>query len=154
MKPCRKNRKPLAWLALGALEAERGRRLRAHLETCPGCRRYLEEISTVSHKLQAVESEVDFQAHEAFHRRLLSALKAEGTAWNWPAPLAQWFLNRRLALPVSTVAVLLILALASLLHRPAFSPPAVPNPQSVAPTVVRQADPLPTLSNYEMVANQ
>ena len=154
MKPCRTNRKEIAWLALDALEVPRARKLRAHVETCAGCRRHLEEISTVARKLQAVESGADIQAHEAFHRRLLSALKAEATAWNWPAPLAQWRLNWRVALPVSAGAGLLLLALATLLNRPTVSPPAVPNAQSVPPAVIRKADPLPTLSNYEMVANQ
>jgi hypothetical protein len=40
MKPCAKNRKLIAWLALGALEARRAAALRAHLALCEGCRQY------------------------------------------------------------------------------------------------------------------
>ncbi len=154
MKPCRKNRKLIAWLTVGALESAQERGLRAHIETCAGCRRYFEEISEVAHKLQAPEPEANIQASAYFHRRVLSALKEEDTSLNWPVPVAQWVTNWRLALPAAVAAVLMILALAIFLHPPAVAPSAITDAQSVPPAVVRKADPLPTLSNYEMVANQ
>jgi len=48
MKPCAQNRKLIVWLSLNVLDASQARQLRAHLETCEGCRRYLAEISNVT----------------------------------------------------------------------------------------------------------
>ena len=45
MKPCVENRKPIALLAVNALEGPEASELRAHLELCSGCRKYLEEIA-------------------------------------------------------------------------------------------------------------
>ena len=53
MKPCRKYRKQVVWLAAAALADGEARALRAHLETCAGCRAYLAEISHVTERLAA-----------------------------------------------------------------------------------------------------
>jgi len=66
MKPCSNNRKPIAWLAIGALDARQERALRAHLETCEGCRSYLEEISTITQKLATTEVRSDIQTSNPF----------------------------------------------------------------------------------------
>ena len=76
MKPCAQNRKLIAWLASNALEAQQARQLQAHLETCEGCRRYLAEISNVTERLAATESNPDIQASEVFHRKLAGRLRA------------------------------------------------------------------------------
>ena len=44
MKPCSKNRKLLAWLALGNLDDKQATALREHVATCEGCRSYLDEL--------------------------------------------------------------------------------------------------------------
>jgi Putative zinc-finger len=72
----------MAWLALGELNARTAAALRAHIETCDGCRRYLAEISTVTERLAAAEMTPDIQASESFHRRLVTRLKTpESHAW-------------------------------------------------------------------------
>ena len=154
MKPCRKNRRLIAWLTLGALEVAREGSLRAHIETCAPCRRYLEEISTVAHRLKAVDTGADIRAHEGFHRRVLSALTAAERTREWSAPLAQWLLNWRVALPVFGATALMIMALASFLQRPKAPLQADTTAQHVPPIENRTMDLPPTFSNYEMVANQ
>ena len=97
MKPCSNNRKLIAWLALGVLDAHQERSLRAHLETCQECRRYRDEISDVTEKLAAVKVRSDVWASETFHQKLAGKLRAEAsvpfgetalrhlrkTVWNW-----------------------------------------------------------------------
>src|SRR2546427_135224 len=69
MKHCSNNRKFIAWLAMDALDDRRTQALRAHLETCEGCRRYLAEIPNVAEKLGATATPPDIQAAESFHQR-------------------------------------------------------------------------------------
>ena len=76
MKACSKNRKLLAWLALGELDARRAGELRAHIQTCDGCRYYLEEVSAVTDRLATVDMTADMQASESFHGRLVTSLRA------------------------------------------------------------------------------
>ncbi len=61
MKPCSNHRKLIAWLAVDALDDPQTRSLRAHLETCEGCRRYLAEISNVAQKLSAAATPPTFE---------------------------------------------------------------------------------------------
>ena len=75
MKPCAQNRKLIAWLASNALDARQTRQLQAHLETCEGCRRYLAEISNVTERLAAAETNPDVQASESFHRKVAGKLR-------------------------------------------------------------------------------
>src|SRR2546425_12391139 len=77
MKPCPTRRKRIAWLALDALDVQEARDLRAHLETCEGCRRYLEEISNVTERLIAAQRGPDVQASESFHQRVVGRLRAD-----------------------------------------------------------------------------
>jgi len=154
MKPCRKNRKPLAWLALDALEVVHARKLRAHLETCAGCRRHLEEISTVTQSLRAAEAEPDVQAPNSFHRRVLAAVRAEELTPRWRAQLAPGLLNWRVALPLTCGIALLLLALSNFFPHPKANSPSAITAQLVPPGVSRNIDLSPTLSNYELVANQ
>jgi hypothetical protein len=74
MKPCGKNRKPIAWLAVDALEAQEARGLRAHLKMCEGCRGYFEQMTAVAQTLQEFESKSDVEPSEAFHERMSRAL--------------------------------------------------------------------------------
>src|SRR6185369_9646094 len=111
MKPCSKNRKPIAWLAVGALDARQERSLRAHIETCEGCRSYLEEISTITQKLAAPEIRTDIQTSESFHQKVVGVLrpKEPASAWpNWLVPLHGVQLNWRVAVPAIGAAALLI----------------------------------------------
>src|SRR3989441_4718283 len=119
MKPCSKNRKRIAWLALDALDVRQARDLRVHLETCAGCRRYLEEISNVTQRLIAAETRPDIQASESFHQSVVGALGAEETGWQTlVAHLRGTLLNWRMALTVVGATVLVIAALTAIVWRP------------------------------------
>lgn len=154
MKPCRKNRKRITWLALGALESAQELTLRAHFETCAGCRRYLEEISSLAVGLETAETETDIATSESFHRRVLSALAAEEPAGKEPAPLLHWLWNWRVAVPALCATAGVICVLLHFVQRPGASLSGTTTVHVVAPTSHRQVDLLPTLANYEMVANR
>jgi anti-sigma factor RsiW len=156
MKPCSKNRKLIAWLAMDALPASKASELRAHIQDCPGCSRYLEEISSVAKSLSTPESPPEIQATASFHSRIVRALTAEAARSPWQR-LAGWlspaWLNWRLAVPVAMGIVLVGFALSGL------SPHSVPPPaaQPIAndiPAPIRTGDLPPTLSNYQIAANR
>ncbi len=154
MKPCAKNRKLLAWLALDELDARRAGELRAHIQTCDGCRRYLGEIAGVQEALIAAEIRSDIQASESFHRRLTSRLEKPASRWeSLIAQFAATWLNWRVALPVLGVAALVIATLSILLRQPVVSPPTPIPVQAVFPPGPK-SDPAPTIANYQMVANR
>src|SRR5438128_6867945 len=124
MKPCSSNRKLIAWLALGALDAAQERGIRVHLENCEGCRRYLEEISTVTAKLSATEARADIQASAAFHRRVAEALRAEEAGRKGlKAQIRAQLLSWRVALPATAAALVMITAMGLLLRHRALPSP-------------------------------
>jgi anti-sigma factor RsiW len=156
MKPCFTKRKPIALLALGELDAHRTPDLRAHLETCAGCRCYLEEISALKERVAAADTMADIQASETFHRRLAARLRAEQPKPLWDvlaAQLAVVRLSWRVALPVIGVAALALVTLSILLRPPAVS---APGPRSVQ--AGRQPHPetdlSPTIANYQRAASR
>lgn len=156
MKPCSKNRKLIAWLAMGALNAEPARQLRIHLETCAGCRRYLDEISTVKGNLATVEIAPDLQASAAFHRKWVGAINSVQQASTWEAAVAHLrgnLQNWRVALPALGAIALVILTLAMLMQKPHGPSPAQASVSTVSPPKPK-AELSPTLSNYQMAANQ
>ena len=154
MKPCSKNRKLLAWLALDELDARRAGELRAHIQTCDGCRRYLEEISTVTERLAAAEVRPNIQASESFHQRLAGRLEQPASLWECLiAQFAATRLNWRVALPTLGIAALVIATLSILVRQPAVSPPAPIGVQAVLPPAPK-GDLSPTIANYQQVANR
>jgi anti-sigma factor RsiW len=154
MKPCAQNRKLIAWLASNALDAPQTRQLRAHLETCEGCRRYLAEISNVTERLATAEANADIQASESFHRKLagrLRAAKPDSLGEILAAYLAR--LNWRVALPAIAALVLAGVTVAIWRQPPdVASSPRV----SIQTASVSDADNdlAPTIANYQRVANQ
>lgn len=156
MKPCLNNRKLIAWLAVDALDALEERRLRAHLETCEGCRRYLGEVSAVTEKLTAAEIRSDIQTSETFHQKVADALRAEETGSAWTTAVAQLqatLLNWRVALPVVGATVVVIAGLFLYQRHPGVLLPSPTRAQAVlTPSVKSDLD--PTISNYQMVANR
>jgi len=156
MKPCSNNRKLIAWLAMEALDDRQTRDLRAHLEACEGCRRYLAEISNAVQKLGAAEARLDIQASKAFHRKVLGALRAEETGSAWAilvARLRATPLNWRVALPTIGATAVAIIALSIVARRPGVPVPAPTGTQAVlTPNAKSNLD--PTISNYHTVANR
>jgi anti-sigma factor RsiW len=152
MKPCSKNRKLLAWLALDELDARRAGELCAHIQTCEGCRGYLEEISAVTESLAAAEVRPEIEASESFHRRLAGRLEQPASLWeNLVAQVAAARLNWRVALPALGAAALVIATLSIPLRQPVVSPHAPIGVQAVLPPAPR-SDLSPTIANYQRVA--
>jgi anti-sigma factor RsiW len=156
MKPCFNNRKFIAWMALDALDDRKTRDLRAHLETCEGCRRYLAEISNVAEKLGVAAIPPDIQAADSFHQRVLGALRAEETASAWDnlvARLRATPLTWPVVLPMVGATALAIVALSLVARRPVVPVPAPAVARAVlTPNAKSNLD--PTISNYHTVANR
>jgi anti-sigma factor RsiW len=156
MKPCSNNRKLIAWLAVDALDDRQTRSLRAHLETCEGCRRYLAEISNVAEKLSVAATPPDIQAAASFHQRVLGALRAEETGSasdKLVARLRATLLPWRVILPAVGATALAIVALSLVARRPVLPVPAPAVARAVlTPNAKSNLD--PTISNYHTVANR
>jgi anti-sigma factor RsiW len=156
MKPCSTNRKLIAWLALDALDVKEARELRAHLETCEGCRRYMEEISNVTERLAKAEAEPAIQASESFHQVVVRRLQTEAPGSFSPTVVARlqaMLLNWRVVLPVIGATAAVIAVFSVFESRPSLDLPATTGAQAVLTPGVKQ-DLEPTLSNYQVVANR
>lgn len=158
MKPCSKNRKLIAGLALGALNAEAAATLRQHLANCDGCRCYFNGLSKVTATLSAAEMKSDIQATESFHRRVVAGVRAQearpmGQTMRefFRATLLEW----RVAVPVVCgLAVLLVLGWFLIPRQQPEAPVPAPSSAQIASEHNREADFVPTVGNYQMVANQ
>jgi anti-sigma-K factor RskA len=156
MKPCSKNRKLIAWLVLGTLDARKAATLREHLALCEECRRYQDEFLDISEKLMAAKPNSNIQASESFHRRVAEKLQAVGSG-SALAGLAAHFreamINWRVALPATAALMIAVFGLIILRQHPVVSPPA-PHTDQVASASSPESDLAPTIANYQMVANQ
>ena len=104
MKPCSKNRKLIAWLVLGTLDARKAAALREHLALCEGCRGYRDEILNVAEKLMAAEPDSNIQASGVFHQRVaekLRGIESDSALENLAAWLRGVMLSWRVALPAT-----------------------------------------------------
>lgn len=138
MKPCANYRKELAWLAINELEPRRAGELRAHLETCDGCRGYFEEMTRVAGAL-AVAAPLPLsrlEARSTFHRRVTEAVRAQ----DGPVVKSrQW----RVAIPALCIVAIAVWALNQPSNRLIPPPVAVSAPAR---------DLRPTLANYRIAA--
>jgi hypothetical protein len=156
MKPCAPNRKLIVWLALNALDARQTQSLRAHLETCAGCRRYLAEISNVTERLAAAEANPEIHASENFHRKTanrLRSVKPDSLGEILAAYFRGAWSNWRVALPV--IAALAVVGVTVTIWRQPLkivSPP--PAGRQVALASGADNDLPPTIANYQRAANQ
>jgi hypothetical protein len=156
MKPCAQNRKLIAWLAVNALDARQTRHLRAHLETCEDCRRYLAEISNVTETLEAAEATPDIQASEIFHQKVAGKLRAakpdclgEILAAYFRGNLFNW----RVALPA--IAALVVVSVTVVTWRKPSDVPSSPRAGiQIASVSGADEDLAATIANYHRVANQ
>jgi anti-sigma factor RsiW len=150
MNPCSKNHKKIAWLALDALDPAEEQDLRAHLEGCPACRAYWEEISTLSGKLSSARPSARLEASERFHQQVVRAVRNESRS-STDRLFTLWHsLAWRVALPVMVIGAVVIAVLSpGLWHRQTSqeSPAALPSRTAI------RVDLEPTVSNYQMVAN-
>lgn len=149
MKSCRNNREAIVLLAAGELAPEEAERLRVHAQACPGCARYLREMTTVSETLLAGTHEPEVEASASFHSLVLSRLRSQepATGWSWFERLT---LIEKWGMATAAVAVALVLVSAVFLRTSHAPPRDIANN-----TVERHDEPelAPTLSNYHVVAN-
>ena len=159
MKPCAKNRKRIAWLALDALDAEQARELRAHIEACEGCRRYLEETSKMTRALKEAQTTPEVEASESFHRKVARAVRAK-ESWSLREAVAAPFratpLKWRAGLSVLGAMAVAIVVLSLL--APRFGTGSLPSPAPSSARAVSapsfNSDLPPTLANYRRAANR
>src|SRR5947209_5691564 len=155
MKPCSKYRKPLALLAAKALDKTQESLLRAHVENCPACRSYLTELSIITQKLVSAEFDSDLEPSPRFHHEFVARLSGEEESiWFGQAVAARLrSLTWRLALPVVTVIVVLISAALLIRGHRAGNLPIVAIGSQPGQPAAPHIDLLPTVANYQMVAN-
>ncbi len=156
MKPCAQNRELIVWLALNALDARQARHLRAHLETCEGCRRYRAEISNVTERLAEEEATPDIQASEIFHQKVagkLRAAKPDSPGEILAAYFRGTLLNWRVALPAIAALVVVGATVATWRQPPVVSS----SPKAATQTALASDadnDLAPTIANYQRAANE
>jgi hypothetical protein len=155
MKACLTKRKRIALLATNSLEIKQEQELRAHLDGCPGCRRYFEEISGVARRLRAVEPKPDGYPPPSFHRNLKAALaetQRESVLERlWVQVWVAWGL--RFALPAGVAAALVIAAWLFMEPRANIPVPALLADHQIAAPIPK-SDLEPTFANYEMAVHQ
>ena len=153
MRPCSKNRKPIALLVSGAFDAQKASVLRAHFAHCENCRRYFEEISTVAERLALTAPDSTLQPSDLFHRRVVEKLRAVESP-SFVETLTAWIrgsgLIWRVALPTLTLLFVGFIATLALRNTANVKNPAVPMASSSRPA----NDPAPTLANYQRIADQ
>jgi len=168
MKPCAKNQKLIAWLAVDALDAPSAQTLRGHLESCAGCREYLAEMRRVGGRLADGRPTSDLRATASFHQAWLARVKPEtATAANLrraqtPLTLHESFqslLRAVLAhgrLALSVAAILMVALWLGRGHAPSAARVRTVVRASV-PVVTEaddHADLSPSFANYEQAASQ
>lgn len=158
MKPCAKNRMLISWLALDALDAHEAQSLRAHLETCAGCRGYWTELCQVTRHLAAAKPEVDLPVSDSFHRSVVGRLAAKRSIGERAmASFQAMAFNWRVAAPVA-VGIVALLALVVPWPRAEtpVRPVAIikPAPLLTIAAPAADADLSPTLANYQRAAGQ
>jgi hypothetical protein len=156
MKPCWKNRKPIAGLVLGSLSAERATVLRRHLELCPGCRHYFTELSRLTATVEAAKPDADIPNTAAFHQRFVARIKTREripqreTLFEF---VRANLLNWRVALPGATGIAVLVALLLIPRHRPDVSLPLPPDRLATSAPAL-DSDIEPSIANYQTVAQQ
>ncbi len=174
MKPCSNNRQLISWLALDALEPGPARELRSHLEACPACREYFDQLTQVAQKLSAAKAPTDLEPASGFHRRVVAALRTEQSSrQSFGVQLQAWFRLRPALSAASATLACLALVVVLFSQRKVnqlVSTPASRNGQTAmllsnhssaatAPgTVSSQSPPThteaaPTLACYQAIAN-
>jgi len=150
MKACFSKRKPIALLALGELDEREAHSLRSHIQSCAGCRQYLEELSGLAGRLDTVNRSPALAPSPSFHRNWVSRLKAEPSASLWQILTER--LSWRMALPALGAAAALLILTLSLLHRQPAAPTTVPFTRAEATSMTPARDLSPSVANYQRVA--
>jgi anti-sigma factor RsiW len=92
MSPCQKHKQSIAWLCMGELEAAQAEALRSHLQTCPACRAYHEQLNVLTQRLQDCPQR-EIELSNSFHQQLRERIAREGQsafgAFNCQSPGSQ-----------------------------------------------------------------
>ena len=155
MKPCCTKQKQIALLAMQALDLSDEREIRRHLESCAGCRAYLDEMTRLTGKLTGLEIRSDIATSEAFHQGVLRKLTPESSFLGEAAVAIRrrFQMFQRLALPVAGAAVLAALGLV-LFESRSRSPQLPSSPTPTQAPVTSQAEFNPTVFNFQRAANR
>ena len=156
MKPCSQNRKIIALLVLEELEAPHKQNIQAHLNQCPGCQAYFDELAGIAGALMSRKSLPPVEATQQFHASLLRQLRGTSHRFSWLDLLRHYrfgLANRRIVLPVLGTAALALVALLAMFRPAAVPPQPVPN-YEVASHQNLKTNIDPTISNYRMAAEQ
>jgi len=140
MKVCAKNRKPLAWLAVGAADEDVARKMRAHVAECEGCRAYLAEMEDVANETRDAEAR-PVDPSPFLRRRVRRAILEERRQ-----PALLW----RVAIPGIGFAAIFIMYFARLAPAPG------PEPIPVQVAIQTEAPRVPdmTVLTYETAAGE
>jgi hypothetical protein len=156
MKPCRKNRKQITWLALDVLDSQKAAALLDHLAQCESCNRYWEEISGLTERLAVARQVSDIEVSTSFHRQVSEKLRADesrSVRENLPACLCWLTPNWRIATPaIATLGIALLMVVG--MQHPAAPTPPVPSIDQAASSSRSGIDLAPTIANYRIAASQ
>jgi hypothetical protein len=155
MNACKDKRKLISELALGALAPGEAQALQAHLESCVGCREYLGEVSQLSARLRAIAKGSDIEATEAFHQRLMRAVRNAGAKSKWEAiagklrvgPISWRWASGLGGMAVVVTFVLLLFSRPSEVQRA-----SVPGPPQTNQKLDGELS--PSVANYRIAANR
>ena len=153
MKPCAKNRGPIAWMAAGVLDTANAETLRQHLRECAGCRHYWESLSALSKQLESVTLPQP-ELPDSFHRRLVRRIGEHNSPPFGLAAAVQRFFGERW---LATATVALAFAAIGLVLGQRFNgkQERVSRPVVVRESTREPRRPIlrPTLGTYHQAAN-
>ena len=153
MRPCRKYRKPIALLAADSLEAAPVAALKSHLESCPMCRQYYSQISSIRDLARNTETESTIEMSAGFYRRLDSRLRAtKPTSAIWR--VYELCTQRLLIRVVAPVAIAIVIMTAWILTQSPSRPVQFVAPSSNQSVSPQTEDLAPTMANYYRVIDQ
>jgi hypothetical protein len=153
MKPCRKNRKPIVWLVMEALEEPAATALSVHLETCEGCRGYRDEILSVTQQVRSIETLAQPSLDYAYRKSPVQRPAARrSSSFTLIRDGLRTSAGRRFAVPLFCAFAIIVFLVAVYVRHPADSHSfaqlqvtKLPNP----PT-----DLSPSIANYHTIANE
>jgi len=150
MKCCHRKRKTIALLAANALDTDPAEKIRLHLQSCPGCRSYFEDVSHLTRKVENVASLPEAELSGSFHRDLARRIANQSK----PSPfgglaamIRPWLATGRLLTATAVVALAIVVAYLMSSHRPAQSSPLITRHDPVAEKGAGPAT-FPTLAVY------
>ncbi|HEY3915946.1 MAG TPA: zf-HC2 domain-containing protein [Verrucomicrobiae bacterium] len=138
MKPCFGKRKDIVLLAANSLEPARKIELRAHLDSCAGCRAYLEEITNVTKAMAVCLPKAECEPSNLFHANLMDVVNRSAPSGRRQETVPDWI--RFCALPAAAAAALLIITGWIVTKPHSKVVPSAPIPK---------LDLSPTFANYE-----